>query len=219
MKKLSAILLVTMSILAITGCSSKNAYEGEKTSESVQVDSTKDSGKIIEIDEKSAEQLVSERLDTTKYSVKKDSDVTVDDVNYYIFNVFEGETQLTMGVAVNKVSGELFAYKEDKTIAPYSEFTLNDESNNITVQWDGTFNSEVASLELLPADENSFEFTFKSSTGTDTLTGVAQISGNEATYEDENGFKITFVKEDKVVTVTENGTSSSSTAFQGTYKQ
>jgi hypothetical protein len=218
MRKLTTVLLVMMTIIAITGCSSKNAYDGESTSESVQVDNVKDSGEIIEIDENSAEQLVSERLDTTQYSVKKDSDLTVDDINYYIFNVFDGETQLTMGVAVNKISGELFTYTEDKTIAPYSEFTLYDESNDVTVQWDGTFYSDNTSLELLPADANSFEFTLINTSGTDTLTGVAQISGNEATFEDEDGYTIIFIKEDDTITLTESGTNSNNTEFQGIYQ-
>ncbi|MFA9376281.1 MAG: hypothetical protein ACERKZ_05945 [Lachnotalea sp.] len=219
MKKLTIILLVTVSIVAMTGCSSKKAYEGEDTSESVQVDNSNDSGEIIEIDENSAKELVAERLDTTKYSVEKDSDVTVDNVNYYVFKVLEGDTPLAMGVAVNTISGELYTYNEEKTISPYADFTLSDESGNPAVQWDGKFYNETASLELLPADENSFEFTFTSLAGPDTITGVATISDNDATYEDENDFKITFLKEDQVVTVTESGSSSSDTSFQGAYTE
>lgn len=217
MKKITTVLLVTMSILTVAGCSSEKAYEQDNTKESVQVDSTKDEEEILTIDEKSAEQLVSERLDTTKYSVKKDTDVNLDGKDYYIFNVFEGDTQLTMGVAVEKISGELFAYKEDKTIAPYSEFTLYDESNDVTLDWEGTYNSETASLELAPADENSFEFTLTSKDGSKSITGVAQVAGTEAIYEEESGYKITFTNDGTTITITENGTSLVGIEFKGTY--
>jgi hypothetical protein len=220
MKKLTTILLITMSILAVTGCSTEKAYQGDNTEESVQVDSTKDTEQIIEIDEKSAQQLVSERLDTEKYSVEKDGDVTIDDVNYYTFKILEGDEPLPMGVAVNKISGELYAYKEDKTIAPYSEFTLYDENEDALVEWDGSFNSDTASLQLFPADENSFEFTFTAKDSTDSaaaLTGVAYATGNEAVFEDESGYKVIFVKEDDSITVTESGTGESDLTLAGTY--
>lgn len=217
MKKITTILFVTLSLLTAAGCSSQKAYEQDNANDSVQVDSTNDEEGTLTIDEKSAEQLVSERLDATKYSVKKDSDINVDDKDYYIFRIFEAETPLTMGVAVDKISGELFAYKEDKTIAPYSEFTLYDESSDTTVSWEGTYNSEVAALALAPADANSFEFTLTSKDGKDTVTGVAQASGKEASYEDENGYKLTFSNQGETIAVTESGTSSSSTAFQGSY--
>lgn len=217
MKKISVVFLITMSLLTVAGCNSQKAYDQDNTKESVQVDSTKDEEKTLTIDEKSAEQLVSERLDTTKYSVKKDTDVNVDGKDYYIFNVFEGDTKLTMGVAVEKISGELFAYKEDKTIAPYSEFTLYDASSDVEVSWEGTFKSENASLELAPADENSFEFTFTSKDGANSITGAAQVSGKEATYEEESGYKITFTNDGTAITVSENGTSPVGVEFKGTY--
>lgn len=206
-------------IVAVSGCSSKKAYQEDKTNESVQVDSTKDSGEIIEMDEKSAQQLVEERLDTTKYSVEKAEDATVDDVNYYIFNILEGDKQLSMGVAVDKISGELYAYKEDKTIAPYSEFTLYDESTDEETEWEGSYKSETVTLDLMPADSNSFEFTFANENNTDSLTGVAQVSGKEAKYEDEDGFKLSFVKEGNTITVTESESGDDSFAFGGTYTQ
>jgi len=217
MRKITTLLLVTMSILSIAGCSSQKAYDQDNTKDSVQVDSTKDKEETLTIDEKSAEQLVSERLDTTKYSVQKDSDISVDGKDYYIFKILEGETPLSMGVAVEKISGELYAYKEDKTLAPYSEFTLYDASTDATVSWEGTYKSENASLEMSPADANSFEFTLTSPDGSKTITGVAQASGKEAAYEEEGGYKITFTNDGDTITVTENGTSMVGVEFKGTY--
>jgi hypothetical protein len=214
MKKISTIVILTV-LLTITACSSQKAYEQDNSKDSVQVDNAKD--KTVTIDENSAKQLVTERLDATKYSVNKDSDISVDGKDYYGFKVLEGETPLAMGVAVEKISGELFAYKEDKTIAPYSEFTLYDESADVTVSWDGTYKSDVATLDLLPADENSFEFTLTSQDGSKTITGVATISGKEASYEDENGYKLSFANESDKITVTEQGTSLVGAEFKGTY--
>lgn len=221
MKKLTSVLIVFVLILAITGCGSKKAYEGEKTNESVQVDNANDSQEIKEIDENSAQQLVEERLDTTKYSAEKQDDITVDDENYYVYKILEGDTALSMGVAVNKISGELYAYKEDKTIAPYSEFTLYDESKDAQVDWEGTYTSEAATLELMPADANSFEFTLASKDGTDTITGAVQVNGNEAVYEEESGYKITFVNDNNSIVITESETnpSGNGTSFQGTYSK
>lgn len=215
MKKLTILLFITITILTITGCDSKNAYEGESTSESVQVDNTKETDELIEIDEQSAKQLVSERLDTTKYSVEKEDEVTVDEVNYYVFKILQDGDQLSMGVAVNKVSGELSAYKEDKTIAPYSEFTLYDENKDAQIDWEGTYSSEVSTLELMPADANSFEFILTSKEGNYSISGVAQANGKEAVYEEESGYKITFLNENNAITIDESETSD--TAFQGIY--
>lgn len=219
MRKIRTILFITLTVILVMGCSTKKAYEDENTSESVQVDSNKnetDKDKIIEIDEKSAAQLVSERLDTTKYSVEKEDEITVDGNNYYVFKILEEGNALAMGVAVDKVSGELFAYKEDKTVAPYNEFTLYDESKDVEINWDGTYNSDTATLELMPADGNSFEFTLIDKESNTSFSGVAQASGNEANY-DENGYTITFVNENASIMVNENGTSSLEISFQGTY--
>lgn len=219
MRRMRTILFIALTMILVMGCSTKKAYEGENTSESVQVDNNKnesDKDKIVEIDEKSAAQLVSERLDTTKYSVEKDDEITVDSNSYYVFKILENGNPLTMGVAVDKISGELHAYKEDKTIAPYNEFTLYDESKDGEINWEGTYNSDTATLELMPADDNSFEFTLTNQESNTSISGVAQASGNEATYG-EDGYALTLVNDNVSITVNESGTSSLGISFQGTY--
>lgn len=219
MKRTRTILLITLTMVLLMGCSTKKAYEGENTSESVQVDNNKnetDKDKIVEIDEKSATQLVSERLDTTKYSVEKEDEITVDSNSYYVFKILENGNALSMRVAVDKVSGELYAYKEDNTIAPYKEFTLYDESKDAEVNWEGTYNSDTATLELMPADDNSFEFILTNIDSNTSISGVAQASGNEATYN-ENGCTLTLVNDNTSISVNESGTSTLGISFQGTY--
>lgn len=221
MRRMRTILLIGLAMVLAMGCSAKKAYEDENKSESVQVDNNKNetetgNDKILEIDEKSAQQLVSERLDTTKYSVEKEDEITVDSNSYYVFKILENGNTLSMGVAVDKVSGELYAYKEDKTIAPYNEFTLYDESKDVKVNWEGTYNSATATLELLPADDNSFEFTLTDKESNTSVSGVAQGGGKEANYE-ENGYTITFVNEKESITINESGTSSVGISFQGTF--
>ncbi len=152
MRRMRTILFISLTMILVMGCSTKKAYEGENTSESVQVDNNKnesDKDKIVNIDAKSAAQLVAERLDTTKYSVEKDDEINVDSNSYFVFKILEDGNPLSMGVAVDKISGELYAYKEDKTIAPYNEFTLYDESKDIEIDWEGTYNNDVATLELM----------------------------------------------------------------------
>lgn len=217
MRKLSVIVLIMIAVIQVTGCSSKKAYESENTNESVQVDNTKEADKVMQIDEKSALQLVSERLDTTKYSVEKEDEITVDNNNYYVFKIIQDGNPLSMGVAVNKVSGELSAYKEDKSLAPYSEFTLYDENNDTKLSWEGKFQSDVATLELEPADDNSFEFKLTPNGNGAVIQGAAQINGKEASYEDESGYKITFENDGKSIVVNESGKSGQEIAFQGSY--
>lgn len=219
MRRMRTILFITLAMVLLMGCSTKKAYESENTSESVQVDNNKndtDNDKLAGMDEKSAAQLVSERLDTTKYSVEKEDEITVDSNSYYVFKILENNNPLTMGVAVDKISGELYAYKQDKTIAPYKEFTLYDESKDVQVNWEGTYKSDTATLDLMPADDNSFEFTLTNKESNTTISGVAQASGNEATYG-EDGFTLTLVNDNASITVTESGTSSLGVSFQGTY--
>lgn len=222
MRKIARLILISIAIFTIAGCDTKKAYESEKTEESVQVDNTKKADdttadKITGIDEKSAQQLVSERLDTSKYSTEKEDEITVDDKNYYVFKILQDGSPLSMGIAVDKLSGELSAYKEDKTIVPYSEFTLYDEAKDTSVNWEGTFKNDVATLELMPADSNSFEFSLTSKAGSYTVSGVAQASDKEAVYEEESGYKITFVNEGESIKIEERKANPSGTAFQGTY--
>jgi|GEM_PF-6895635 len=219
MRRMRTILFISLTMILVMGCSTKKAYEGENTSESVQVDNNKnesDKDKIVNIDAKSAAQLVAERLDTTKYSVEKDDEINVDSNSYFVFKILEDGNPLSMGVAVDKISGELYAYKEDKTIAPYNEFTLYDESKDIEIDWEGTYNNDVATLELMPADDNSFEFTLTNKESNTSISGVAQASGNEATYNEE-GYSLTLVNDKASITVNESGTSSLGITFQGTY--
>lgn len=219
MRRIKTIIIITMAIVMMAGCSSKKAYDSEDTSDSVQVYNKNETDKILEIDEKSAQQLVSERLDTTKYSVEKEDEITIDDADYYVFRILQEGEPLSMGVAVNKISGELFAYKEDKTIAPYSEFTLYDENEDATINWEGTYNSDNATLELMPADSNSFEFILTSKESNVTISGVAQASGTEAVYEEESGYKITFINENDSISVSVSGTSTQDVSFQGNYSK
>lgn len=215
MKKILSICLAAVMVLSMAACSNgkeKNEEEGDSSKGNEPV-------LALEIEEETAKQLVSERLNTEVYSVEANGETEENGESYYVFKVLEGETELSMGVAVNKTSGELYAYKEDKTIAPYEEFTLYDEEKDAVINWEGEFESDKAVIKLIPADEGSFEFQIlKTKEDSEpVLIGVAMADGNKAVYESD-GKVIEFELNEELLTLTDKSTDKLELDINGNFK-
>ncbi len=86
-------------------------------------------------------------------------------------------------LAVDQETGEKFNYEGEGKLGAYSEFSLYDPEVDAEFDWEGVYTDGERTVELLPMDDNSFEYMIGD------VTGVAKI--NVAKAEDaENG--ITF---------------------------
>lgn len=134
-----------------------------------------------------ARRLLAEDIDTAAYMILDASTkTTVDGEDYYVFIVASREDNKPVGqVAVRLDTGEKFNYEGEGVLSDYAEFSLFDPEAAAAYSWEGQFSDGSRTLELLPMDETSFEYTLGD------LTGVAQISGNTA-KDAENDVTLSF---------------------------
>lgn len=179
-----------------------------------------------ELTSEDAKALILERLDVTKYSVDLiDSALFLKGNVYYSFLVSEGNRVYEPALIVDKLSGEIFCYDSSGTVSDYSNFPLYNEAMETVCDWNGTFylydsaGSVTAELKLGQGDPHSFEFTLstKDSSQPETITGVASIRNNTASYTSPEGISLHFVMSDFVVAVTEERPESTTTVFAGVY--
>ncbi|MGB5823356.1 MAG: hypothetical protein WBH44_04745 [Proteocatella sp.] len=166
----------------------------------------------LKLQESDALQLVSEKFDTSKYAFEVDSKKKIGETEYIIVEVKLNGESIKPYVAVDNITGELKTYYESDSIEDFAKFPVEKEVVK-RQDWNGKFEENGKSednmkkLELMQADDNSFEFTFdfEKNKITKTFTGVAIISGNEGIYKGENGLEINFEKDDTQVRISEIG--------------
>lgn len=157
--------------------------------------------------------LVLEKIDDNIYTVSVQSKKSeIGENNYFIFEINDKITNFNDFIAVSDVSGDLFAYNNEKNeVLPYSKFPLYNASVDAICDWDGKYTSQEngLSIEFMQADSNSFEFYI---TGEKELSGIGRIRGNTAHFE-ENNIVIDFICTDKQTFIL-----SGSEEFTGEYK-
>lgn len=244
-KKLFFVFFVTNSIFLI-GCSKTSSEESDSSSitilpptqtasplptPSILPQTTTPKATLaleesVELSSEDAKSLILERLDITKYTVDLiNSNLVINEKNYYSFLVSEGNTVFEPALIVDKKTGEIFCYDSMGTISDYSEFPLYNESLDVACDWNGLFycyNSAGgihSSLLLGQGDSHSFQFTLSVKDGFEeiNITGIASIQGNSASYTNEDGLTLHFVMSEHAVAVTEERTSSTVTQFAGVY--
>lgn len=132
-----------------------------------------------------ARRLLGEDIDTEDYMILDGgTKAKVNDRDYYVFIVADREDNKVVGqLAVDQETGEKFNYEGEGKLGAYSEFSLYDPEVDAEFDWEGVYTDGERTVELLPMDDNSFEYMIGD------VTGVAKI--NVAKAEDaENG--ITF---------------------------
>lgn len=101
---------------------------------------------------------------------------------YYAFDVHDPAETRIGGVAIEIVSGDRYSYsggEGDDVISEYADFPLYDAATDAQCDWNGIFQNGETTLELMQADNNSFEFAFS-----DGTQGVARVKGNTAATTD-----------------------------------
>lgn len=217
MKKLVMMFCILSLSIGMTACSGKTTNKENGGEQSLD-----NSTEIIknDIGPESAKMLILEQLDQNTYSVEPQStDKEIAGVKYYAFTVFKQNQAMNSTILVDKFSGELYACDASGNLMPFSESEFASGTLANSGDFSGTFFNEKGTVLLEPADDTSFEFNFtmKSDGGNESISGVARVEGNQATYVEENGFSLTFLLSDGKLTVTESGTNHYPVSAAGIY--
>lgn len=154
---------------------------------------------VFIIQKEDADNLLTEALDGSGCKADYRDSIEIDESGYYTYTVTDPEGNvMDMILAVDGFSGSVQVYDPaKKEVMDFSEFPYYDktESRFRDINWDGRFSKGDQSIELLPADDSSFEFTVYEK-DRKVLTGVAFIEKDGAAWESEDkkesiGFKMT----------------------------
>ena len=141
-----------------------------------------------EISKEDANALLEEKLDGLGCSAIYDTETMVGDDYYYTYTVIDSEeNEMDQMLAVNAVSGEVYVYDLDADkVSDFKNFKLYNPDKDAKVSWEGSYKLDEMTVSLEPGDDNSFEFNFKDADGKSVFAGVAQVSGNSASYKDDD---------------------------------
>jgi len=216
--KLKFILALTAAAVLFTACGifDKTKTAGGDTSGAASESSEEseeeeyEAPEAEEIDQDSADKFLSEKLDELDCRAVFSEYSEVDGVDVYLYSVVnKKEVELDQMLAVNAVSGEVMVYDYDNDkLLPFERFEYYVDSGSGEVGWDSKYYLEPRTVELMPADDNSFEFTIKKK-GEEKpeLEGVAAVDPgkkNEAVYEDDK-VSLTFLNKGDTLEISDNG--------------
>lgn len=148
-----------------------------------------------------AAELIQAFLDSEYYEVALVADdLSIDGEEFYTFLISRQGSAIEPLVLVNKETGELKCILSDNTVQDIASHPLYKESGDAVVSWNGTYiiSNDDGTLRsyiiLAQTDDEHFEFTAYSYLGheIDELSGVAQISGREASFTSESGATLHF---------------------------
>lgn len=190
---LCAALLLAGSLAALTGCSKDETVTPPAQTNDANEDPNPPAEGFTHLTEDEARALVAEKLpegytlspcgliDAQGNTVSA-GDLTEDAHFYYAFDVHDAADARVGGMAVEIVSGDRYNYNGgtgEGVITDYADFTLYDPAQDAQCDWNGIFQSGETTVELMQADNNSFEFAFS-----DGTQGVARVKGNTAATAD-----------------------------------
>lgn len=175
---------LTLGACSVNKGSAKTATDAASTEASTE-ETMEEESLPTEISQGDADAIVAEKLEGTKANAIYNDLEDVNDKNYYTYSVVDADgNELDQMLAVDAVSGEVYAYDFDnEELADFSTFSLYNPQN-AEVSWSGTFTLDKMQVTLDPADDNAFEFEFTKD-GEVVNQGVAQVNGNKASYEND----------------------------------
>ncbi|MDO4711579.1 MAG: hypothetical protein Q4A75_06340 [Peptostreptococcaceae bacterium] len=178
-------------------------------------DKTEQNGGAVGISKEGALQLATEQIDMDAYTVSiSDKMLEKDGQEYYLFDVVnKSGPSFGMQMAIDRHSGHIMAYDANNDeLLPMAEFPIQTPIAE-TQEWSGVFvptkdskATEGLSIELMQADQNSFEFKVLHENGEQkSFYAIAKIDGGKALYESEAGYEIVFIKAGEKLTIQEIG--------------
>ncbi len=147
------------------------------------------------IEQKDADMLLTEALSGTDCKAVYSDTAEIDEKGYYTYTVIDPNGEdMKKGLAVDGFSGDIFIYDPaEKKVSDFEQFEYYDRSSlkSRNIDWDGRFVLDNYSVELLPADEGSFEFTIYKK-DKKILSGLAVTEDDTAEWESEEDGSISF---------------------------
>lgn len=148
-----------------------------------------------------AAELIRTFLDSEYYEISLVSDdFRIDSEDFYTFLISRKGSAIEPLILVNKETGVLKCILSDNTVQEITAHPLYKETGDTAVSWNGTYIilNEDGTLRsyiiLSQTDDEHFEFTAYSYLDheIDELSGVAQVSGREASFISESGASLHF---------------------------
>lgn len=211
MKRFKLFLILMAVALTATACQKgQKEIPEEKNSADITREEDTDESDPEEMDQDSADAILEEKLQGTECRAIFSEYRDVDGVDVYLYSVVnKDERELDQMLAVNAISGEVVVYNPDTDkLLGYDRFEYYVDDGDNPVSWDSEYYLEPRTVELMPADDNSFEFTItKDEESEPELSGVAEVkpgSKREALYEDDK-LSLTFVNQGSTLEIRDNG--------------
>ena len=175
-------------------------------------------GFTYELKAEDADSLLTTKLADDGYTFAgQEEGARIDDADYFIYHISDGGVELEQGIAVNKVSGEIYGYNfADGTITDYASSMFYNEEQDKVYSWDGTYENKETKTQvtMLPADASTFELTITVD-GVEKLFGSAMATGDTAQYEGEDISFAIKMRDGEIQITDVKGKSN----FSGTYLQ
>ena len=212
MKKIRILLILAAAGIMLAACGAKK--EEKRQLPEIPTEETEEASEeeieIEEIDQDAADKCLEEKLEGLGCHAIFSEYNEVDGVDVYLYSVVNNEDEeLDQMLAVNAVSGEVMVYDNDKDkLLPFERFEYYEDKGDAPVNWDSAYYLDPRRVELMPADDRSFEFSItKEGEEEPELSGVAEVKADntrEAVYEDDS-VSLTFVNKGDTLEIRDNG--------------
>ncbi len=213
MKKLKLLLVLMVMVVAVTACNrSQKDNDTPNSSSEIPTEEEDDEIEFEEIGQETADEILENCLSDLKCRAIFSEYTDIDDISVYLYSVVdENNEELDQMLAVSAVSGEVMVYDTDNDrLLPYDRFKYYIDDGKSPASWDSSYYLSPRTVNLEPADDNSFEFSIiKDNKDEPELTGVAYVSQDdthEAVYENEDeDVSLTFVNKGDTLEIRDNG--------------
>ena len=170
---------------------------------------------VVVLSPDDALQLATEQIDNDNFTVSvSDKSLSKDEDSYYLIDVVnKSGPSFSMQMAINKRSGDIFAYEPatDEMLS-MSEFPIvtpiaqKQDWNGVFVPSKDSAATQGLSVELMQADNNQFEFKVLFQNGEDSsFYEIAKIDGSKANYKSDAQYELVFIKNGDKLLITESG--------------
>ncbi len=209
-KRLLIILAAAGIMLAACGAQKKENIMETEISSLAEEEESEELPEVEEIDQDAADTFLSDELEGMDCHAIFSEYTEVDGVDVYLYSVVnKEEEELDQMLAVNAVSGEVMVYDYDnEKLLSFDRFKFYKDDDGAPVSWDSKYYLDPRTVELMPADDASFEFRIiKDGNKEPELEGVAKISSgddHEAVFE-EDKVSLTFVNKGDTLEIRDNG--------------
>ncbi|MCR5024158.1 MAG: hypothetical protein K6A90_07495 [Lachnospiraceae bacterium] len=213
MKKLKLLLVLMVTVVAVSACNrSQKDNDTPNSSSEISTEEEDDEIEFEEIEQETADEILENCLADLKCRAIFSEYTDIDDISVYLYSVVdENNEELDQMLAVSAVSGEVMVYDTDNDrLLPYDRFKYYIDDGKSPASWDSSYYLPPRTVNLEPADDNSFEFSIiKDNKDEPELTGVAYVSQDdthEAVYENEDeNVSLTFVNKGDTLEIRDNG--------------